>query len=736
MTNASSTDRDLHRPRRLALAAALILTAATAATALAQDEPWWPADLPRRVATGLDETPAERDARMAWWREARFGMFIHWGLYAIPSGTWNGKRTGGAEWILNAARIHPHDYLPLREQFDPVEFDATQWAMMAKNAGMKYLVITSKHHDGFCLWPSAFTEFDVDATPFRRDILGELAEACRREGVVLCFYHSIMDWTHPDYLPRRAWDDRPTEGADFERYVSTMHSQVKELIDRYRPAVLWFDGEWEDTWTHARGAATYDLVRTADPAIIVNNRVDVGREGMAGLTREGGFRGDFGTPEQEIPATGLPPGIDWETCMTMNRSWGHQSFDLDFKGTEDLIRKLVDIASKGGNFLLNVGPDARGNFPPESIARLAAIGRWMDLNGESIHGTRGSCFGDLPWGRCTRRSLPRGIDLDPPHDFHVVEVADERLYLHVFERPASGELRLTGLMNMPIAMQGVGDRGAYFLADPGAGALPVRREGADVVITLPSTLPDPIDTVVVLDIEGEAVVVGPPAIAPGDGAIFVDELAVEITSPSDDVEIRYTLDGSAPTMASQRVEGAIRLTDSATISAACFLNRAPASGVSRASVTRVVPKPAIVVLTSQPGLVASAYHGTFRQVPDFATLAPVSEQVVDRVGVAARPRGDEYALRLRGLIEVPATGVWEFRLTSDDGSVLRIDGEVVIDNDGLHSATEKVGRIALEKGLHRIEVGFFEASGQDDVVLTWSGPGVEREPVPPQALLH
>ncbi|MGA1401420.1 MAG: alpha-L-fucosidase, partial [Phycisphaerales bacterium] len=356
--------------------------------------------------------------------------------------------------------------------------------------------------------------------PFKRDILGELAEACRREGIVLCFYHSIMDWTHPDYLPRRAWDDRPTDDANFRRYVDHMQAQVGELVELYSPAVLWFDGEWESTWTHPLGAETYDLVRTADPAIIVNNRVDVGREGMAGLTRDGGFRGDFGTPEQEIPPTGLPSGVDWETCMTMNRSWGHQSFDTEFKSVEDLLRKLVDIASKGGNFLLNVGPDARGNFPPESIARLAAMGRWMDLNGESIRGTQASCFESLPWGRCTRRTLPDG---------------NERLYLHVFTRPTSGELRLTGLMNRPLAsVPGEGERGAYLLADPGAGHLAVRREGADLVIALPSTLPDVIDTVVVLDIAGEAVVVGPPTIEPGDGAIFVGALEIALASPSDE----------------------------------------------------------------------------------------------------------------------------------------------------------------------------------------------------------
>ena len=706
----------------LALASSITLALAASIETVAQEDPWWPADLPPRVATPLDETPTERDARMAWWREARFGMFIHWGLYAIPSGTWKGKRTGGAEWILNAARIHPDDYMPLQQEFNPVEFDATQWAMMARNAGMKYIVITSKHHDGFCLWPSEHTEFDVEKSPFGRDILGELAEACRREGIVLCFYHSIMDWTHPDYLPRRAWDDRATDDSDYRRYVDHMQAQVKELVDRYHPAVLWFDGEWESTWTHDLGAETYDLVRTADPAIIVNNRVDVGREGMAGLTRAGGYRGDFGTPEQEIPATGMPPGVDWETCMTMNRSWGHQSFDTEFKSVEDLLHKLVDIASKGGNFLLNVGPDSSGNFPPESVARLAAIGRWMDLNGESIRGTHASCFGGLGWGRCTRRGLSDG---------------DERLYLHVFAAPASGELRLSGLMNKPLASApGSGERGAYLLADPGAGHLAVRREGADLVISLPANLPDAIDTVVVLDIEGEAVVVGPPSIEPGDGAIFVDAIEVALASPSDEVEIRYTLDGTPPTATSRLYEGPFRVRDSGTVSAGCFLRGEPASGVATARLARVEPRPAVQVLKADPGLQAAAYLGSWKEVPDFTMLEPHSTEVVDRVSVLVKPREDQYALQLTGFIDAPATGVYEFHLTSDDGSVLRIDGELVVDNDGLHSATTRSGTIALAAGLHRFELGFFEASGQDDVAVEWSGPDLERGPILAKSLFH
>ncbi|MGA1044642.1 MAG: PA14 domain-containing protein, partial [Phycisphaerales bacterium] len=263
-----------------------------------------------------------------------------------------------------------------------------------------------------------------------------------------------------------------------------------------------------------------------------------------------------------------------------------------------------------------------------------------------------------------------------------------------------------------------------------------RREAADLGSTLPSPLPDAIDPVGVLDIAGEAVVVGPPTIEPGDGAIFVGELEVALATPSDEVEIRYTLDGSAPTAMSRLYEGPFTLRESATIAAACFLRGEPASGVAKASLSKVVPKPPIQVLKADPGLQASWYLGNWKAMPDFASLEPAGGAVVDRVSVASKPREDEYALRFTGLIEVPATGVYEFFLTSDDGSVLRIDGDLVVDNDGLHSALTKSGTVALEQGLHRLEVGFFEASGQDDVVVEWSGPGLDRQRVPASAYFH
>lgn len=339
------------------------------------------------------ETPEAKNKRMAWWREARFGMFIHWGLYAQAAGTWDGKKYGGGvEWIMNFAKVPVKDYEPLLKQFNPVKFDAKEWVSIAKNAGMKYIVITSKHHDGFALWDSKVSDYDIMATPYKKDILKALAEECRKQGMKLGFYHSIMDWHHPDYGLRRPWDPRPEAGKpDMDKYVAYMKGQLKELLTNYGDvATVWFDGEWEEPWNHERGMDLYKYVMALQPKTIVNNRVDKGRSGMAGMT-QGDHAGDYGTPEQEIPGKGIP-GVDWESCMTMNGTWGYSAHDLNWKSSETLIKNLVDIASKGGNYLLNVGPTGEGLIPDASVERLRDMGAWLKVNGRAIYKTTASPF--------------------------------------------------------------------------------------------------------------------------------------------------------------------------------------------------------------------------------------------------------------------------------------------------------------------------------------------------------
>jgi len=430
------------------------------------------------------ESQLERDARMKWWREARFGLFLHWGIYSVPAGVWNGKTTYG-EWIRDSAQIPLTVYEKFVQEFDPDNFDAGEWVRMAKDAGMKYIIITSKHHDGFCLFDSKYTDFDIMSTPFKRDILKELSAACREQGLKLGFYYSIMDWHHPDYLPRRGWEkDRPAGGANFDRYVLYMKNQLRELITNYGPvAVLWFDGEWEKTWNEERGRDLYQYVRGLQPDVIINNRVGASRSGMEGFSRAQGAPGDFGTPEQQVPPTGFP-GVDWETCMTMNDNWGYNSYDTNWKTAGDLVRMLVDIASKGGNFLPNVGPTSLGDFPLESVARLMDMGAWMRINGESIYGTQASPFPKLEWGRCTRQDIDGGT----------------RLFLHVFAWPPDRRLVVPGLTSAP--------RSAFLLSDPKKTPLSVTKKGDSLVISLPPTAPNPYDSVVALDITGKPEIKG------------------------------------------------------------------------------------------------------------------------------------------------------------------------------------------------------------------------------------
>ena len=432
-----------------------------------------------------EETKADRDARMGWWREAKFGMFIHWGLYAVPGGIWNGKPIDNAagEWIMFGAKIPVSEYEPLLKQFNPVKFDAKEWVRIAKDAGMKYIVITSKHHDGFCLFDSKLTDYDVMSTPFKRDIMKELSDECHKQGITICWYHSILDWHHPDYLPRgagspRPWDTRPTEGASLNRYLDYMKGELRELLTNYGDiGILWFDGGWEHKAEELHSQEVVDMIRGIQPKIIINNRIQVPQ--------------DYDTPEQEIPATGIP-GRDWETCMTMNDTWGFKQNDTHWKSSEDLIRKLADIASKGGNFLLNVGPTAEGLIPQPSIERLAAMGQWMKVNSESIYGASPSVFKKLPWGRCTTKP--------------------GKLYLHVFDWPANGQLEVPGLLNKVAK--------AYLLADAGK-ALAVTASDGKVVVAVPAQAPDPVDSVVALEIEGEPNIVAVPLQQGADGSVVL-----------------------------------------------------------------------------------------------------------------------------------------------------------------------------------------------------------------------
>jgi alpha-L-fucosidase len=341
----------------------------------------------------LEESEEGFDQRMEWWRDARFGMFIHWGVYSVPAGVYNGKEIEGiGEWIQQRGQIPKEEYEKFAKQFDPVKFNADAWVKIIKDAGMKYLVITSKHHDGFAIWDSKVSAYDIiDFAPYGKDILKELSRACKAQGIKFGLYHSIMDWHHTDAQAYSYLKDDPNKREDnnthFANYLETyMKPQLKELVENYDPDILWFDGEWVGEYTHQQGLEIYQYVRTLKPGILINNRVDKGRDGMQGMNKEEGeYAGDFGTPEQEILENAST--LDWESCMTMNDTWGFKKNDHNWKSATVLVHNLIDVASKGGNYLLNVGPTAEGLIPEASVERLEESGSWLRTNGEAIYKT-------------------------------------------------------------------------------------------------------------------------------------------------------------------------------------------------------------------------------------------------------------------------------------------------------------------------------------------------------------
>lgn len=445
------------------------------------------------------ENPAQRDARMKWWREARFGMFIHWGVYSVPAGKYKGQQIGGiGEWIMSTAKIPMTEYREFAKQFNPVKYNADEWVRLAKEAGMKYIIITSKHHDGFAMFDSKASDWNIaKVSPFGRDPLKELAAACKRHGLKLGFYYSqAQDWNHPGGAAAAGhWDK--AQAGDMTEYIRNVAApQVREILSNYgKIAVLWWDSDIN--MNKERADMLLPLLRL-QPGIIHNNRLGAG------------YKGDTETPEQFVPATGYA-NRDWETCMTMNDTWGYKSYDENWKSPETLIRTLVDVASKGGNYLLNVGPTSEGLIPGPSVERLKAVGSWMKVNHEAIYGTSASPFARLAWGRCTKKLSSHGATL----------------YLHVFNWPADGQLVVPGLTNKTEKVWLLANR-KTLAAVSGADGL---------TISVPAKAPDPISTTIVLKIKGP-LPVDPPGISQAsDGSILLP--AIEARMHGDQIHYEH-----------------------------------------------------------------------------------------------------------------------------------------------------------------------------------------------------
>lgn len=423
-----------------------------------------------------------REAQLQWFDEARFGMFIHWGVYAVPAGEWQGKPVGGiGEWIMKNGKIPVADYKAFAKEFTAAKYDPVSWAKLAKAAGMKYVVITAKHHDGFALYDSAVTDWDVMNSGAKRDLLTPLAAAVRAEGLKFGLYYSqAQDWNHPGggKAGGKGWD--PAHDGDYDQYLQKIAlPQVKEIVTRFQPAIVWWDTPVDMTPQRVQPFAEF---MNQHPEIINNNRLGQG------------FKGDTKTPEQHIPPRGYP-GERFEVCMTMNDTWGFKKNDQNWKSTRQIIRNLSDISSKGGNFLLNVGPTAEGVIPPESVERLQAVGRWMDVNKESIYGTQASPFPRrLSWGRVTQKK----------------NAAATTLYVHVWEWPADGRLLLPTLKELPTQ--------AKLLANGAVVTTKSTTEG--LLLQLPKAAPDADVSVARLDFAGAVTITMEPFLTPDkDGRV-------------------------------------------------------------------------------------------------------------------------------------------------------------------------------------------------------------------------
>ena len=431
---------------------------------------------------------AAREKRLEWFRDAKYGLFIHWGLYAIPAGEWQGKRSLGlGEWVMNRSKIPVREYEKLASQFNPVKFDADAWVQMAQDAGMKYIVITSKHHDGFAMFKSKASPYNiVDATPFKRDVLKELADACAKHGIRLGFYYSqSQDWHEPGGAGN-TWDFGPDQGPDgkelkpYDQYLrGKAEAQVKELLTGYGPvALIWFDTP--RMMTGDRGQRFADIVRSLQPNTLIDGRL--------------GTQGDYrSTGDNVIPSETSMEA--WETPATTNDTWGFRRDDTNWKSPGQIAFKLVDIVSKGGNYLLNVGPMADGVIPQAAQDNLRTVGRWLKVNGEAVYGAGPSPFGD-EFGEYSARGTKdvRGQKLFLPETEWRVTTKPGKLYITFFGEPR-GPFEIPAIKNKITR--------AYQLADK--APIELKTDNGKTSFTMARPMLDPMATVVVVEFEGQKV---------------------------------------------------------------------------------------------------------------------------------------------------------------------------------------------------------------------------------------
>lgn len=421
----------------------------------------------------------EKTARTEWFRNDRFGMFIHWGIYSIPA---------RGEWVRSPEKMSVEEYQKYFDAFDPKYYDPKKWAKVAKNAGMKYAVMTAKHHDGFCLFDSKLTDYKATNTPAGRDLIKEYVEAFRAEGIKVGIYYSLIDWHHDDYPhygdaihPMRENEEWKDYKHNFSNYIEYMHGQVRELMTNYgKIDIMWFDFSYDEMRDEKWEATKLvKMIRSINPDIIIDDRLSMAvSNGNMSFDYDTApyYTGDFKSPEQVIPVNGLKDAkgraIPWEACITLNNNWGYVPQKTGYKKSKDVIRMLVECVSKNGNMILNVGPNAKGEIPKESIKILEEIGEWMHENDESIYGCGQAVGFDKPeWGRYTMNG--------------------KKLYAHVFDRGISS-IMLDGLKGKVKSARLLSDYSEMQFSEPFFS----KNNPTAIYLNIPEGLPDEKDTVV------------------------------------------------------------------------------------------------------------------------------------------------------------------------------------------------------------------------------------------------
>ena len=636
--------------------------------------------------SSLDSRPTPQ-----WYKDAKFGIFIHWGLYSVPA--W-GPKGSYAEWYLNGLKsgdstrlkYHAENYgkdFPYRgfiDLFNPVDYEPEQWADLFKQSGAKYVVLTSKHHDGFCLWPSAESKgYNSVNGAAKRDLLGDLNEAVINAGLRSGFYYSLFEWEHPDYPD------------NVVRYVNDyVLPQFKDVVQRYKPAIIFSDGEWEQnskTWRSEEFLAWLYNESDAPKDVVVNDR-------WGGETRfkHGGYYSTEYDPNSDsVNEEFIRRG--WEECRGIGRSFGYNRNEglKDYNTSEELIRLLVDIVSRGGNLLLNIGPKADGTIPEIMVDRLEDIGEWLGKNGSAIYGTT------------VNRTLRSGKAK--------FTLSKDRKTLYAFlNRIPEKELTLKGV-------QGTGKERIKLLGTDKEFNWRNRRD--KLVIDIPKNFHETLGMSPVYVFE---ITVLPYLNEPH---VFInvqdDSAEITINSEASTAELKYTFGNQTINQTSS-----INYNKPFKVDKPTMLNvQSFAEGFQP---SRVVSQP-VNILTKKNGLIQKTFLGQWESCDQMLKTNAVEEKTVNNFFLDPTKEND-FGHSFKGFIEIEKHGTYEFQTTSDDGSRLLIDGFPIVNNDGLHSRETVSGDIPLKAGLHEIEVHFFERGGQESLKVKWKGPDFDWRHIP------